>query len=152
MTARTQVQPAKPIRGSALVEFSLVVVTFVLMLLGIVEMARMVLVATTMANAARAGVRYASVHGRGRAGGSGADGESGPGNNPAQVLTVVKGVASAGLVSLADSDIAVTYSPSNTAGSTVTVKVTYTFDPLLPYFKTFLNAHLGSTSQGVITF
>jgi Flp pilus assembly protein TadG len=152
MTVRFKVRAAKHAKGSALVEFSLVVVMFVMVLVGVVELSRMVLVSTTIANAARAGARYASVHGHGRAGGSGADGESGPGNNPAQVLTVVKRVASAGLVSLADSNITVTYSPSNTAGSIVTVKVVYTFDPLVSYFKTFLNAHLGSTSQGVITF
>jgi Flp pilus assembly protein TadG len=135
-----------------MVEFSLVVVAFVMVLIGVLELSRMVLVATTIANASRAGARYASVHGHGRAGGSGADGESGPASNPAQVLTVVKNVASAGLVSLDDSNITVTYSPSNTVGSTVTVKVVYTFDALVPYFKTLLNAHLGSTSQGVITF
>jgi Flp pilus assembly protein TadG len=152
MTRRFKVRATKPEKGSTLVEFSLVVVMFVIVLLGVVEMARMVLVSTAIADAARAGARYASVHGHGRAGGSGADGESGPGNNPAQVMAVIKGVASAGLVSLSDSNITVTYSPSNTAGSTVTVSVVYTFVPLLPYFKTLLNSHLGSTSQGVITF
>jgi Flp pilus assembly protein TadG len=152
MTLRLKIHAAEHTKGSALVEFSLVVVMFVMVLVGVVELVRMVLVSTTIANAARAGARYASVHGHGRAGGTGADGESGPGNNPAQVITVVKGVARAGLVTLGDSNITVTYSPSNAAGSTVTVKVVYTFDSLVPYFKTLLNARLGSTSQGVITF
>jgi hypothetical protein len=46
----------------------------------------------------------------------------------------------------------VTYSPSNTVGSTVTVKVVYTYDPLVSFFNNLLNVNLGSTSQGVITY
>ena len=138
--------------GGSLVEFSLVTVMLVLVMIGVVEVARMTLVYTALANSARAGARYASVHGHGRAGGSGVNGESGPASNPAQVLTVVKNVASAGLVRLADANITVTYSPSNTPGSTVTVRVVYTYAPLVSYFSALLNAHLGSTSQGVITF
>jgi Flp pilus assembly protein TadG len=152
MIARFSARRMKHTEGATLVEFSLVALMLVIMLLAVVEMARMALVYSALANAARFGARYASVHGHGRAGGAGADGESGPGANPAQVLTVVKNVASSGLVHLSDSNISVTYSPSNKPGSIVTVTVAYTYDPLMLYFATSLNARLGSTSQGVITF
>jgi hypothetical protein len=57
-------------RGQAVKpSWSLAVVALmtVIMLLFVVEMGRMVLVYTTVANAARAGVRYAIVHGSSRA-------------------------------------------------------------------------------------
>ena len=84
--------------GQTLVEFSLVTFLTVVLFLGIVEISRMVLVYTTVANAARAGARYAVVHGSNHTG-AGANGPSGPGNNPPQVVTVIKNVASAGLLS-----------------------------------------------------
>jgi Flp pilus assembly protein TadG len=152
MIARLSARRVKHTEGSTLVEFGLVSLLLVIVILGIVEMGRMVLVYTAIANAARAGARYASVHGHDRSGGSGADGESGPGNNPNQVLTVVKNFASTGLVSLSNSNITVSYSPSNTPGSIVTVKVVYTYSPLVAYFNGLLTVKLGSTSQGVITF
>ena len=78
-----------------------------IVIFGVVEMARLVLVYTTVANSARAGARYAIVHG-----GDLTSGASGNGND-ANVKTVVKNFASAGTLQLADSNITVTYSPSN---------------------------------------
>lgn len=152
MIARFSAYRLKDTKGSTLVEFSLVTLILVIVSLGVVEMARMLLVYTAIANSARAGARYASVHGHGRAGGVGADGESGPGNNPPQVLAVVEYFASAGSVTLSDSNITVTYSPSNLSGSLVTVTAAYTYAPLVSYFSTLLSTSLGSTSQAAITF
>jgi Flp pilus assembly protein TadG len=50
-------------RGQSLVEFSLVALLTVMMMLFVAEMGRMLLVYTAVANAARAGSRYAIVHG-----------------------------------------------------------------------------------------
>lgn len=134
-----------------MVEFSLIAVMLVIVLLAIVEMGRMVLVYTTVANAARAGARYAIVHGGERTG-SGATGPSGPGSTT-QVQTVVKNFASAGLLNTSNLTITVSYPNGlNTAGSLVSVTVTYPYDPLVPYFSTILSTTLGSTSEGVITF
>jgi Flp pilus assembly protein TadG len=141
-------------RGSSLLEFALIAVMFVLVLLGVVEMGRMVLVYTTVANAARAGARYAIVHGGDRTG-TGADGPSGPGSpcTCTQVKTVVKNFASAGLLTTSNLNISVTYPNGvNTAGSPVSVTVTYPYDPLVAFFNPLLSNTLGSTSQGVITF
>jgi Flp pilus assembly protein TadG len=137
--------------GSNLVEFTLVSVMFIIVMLSIVEIGRMVLVYTTMANAARAGARYAIVHGGERTG-AGANGPSGPGSTT-QVETVVKNFASAGLLDTSLKSISVTYPNGlNTAGSPVMVTVSYTYDPLIAYFNTILGTTLGSTSEGVITF
>jgi Flp pilus assembly protein TadG len=149
---RTQlIQRIRNDEGQNLVEFSLVAVMFIIVLLGVVEMARMTLVYTTMSNAARAGARYAITHGADRTG-SGYDGPSLPGSTT-QVETVTKNYAAAGLLNANNVTVDVAYPDGNAnAGSRVTVSVNYTYDPLVGYFNTLLNHNLGSKSQGVITF
>ena len=140
--------------GDSMIEFGLVAIMFVIVLLGIVDMGRMVLVYTTLAQSARAGTRYAIVHGKDRTGtiGSTADAPSGP-SNYTQVQTVVKNYASAGLLNLSNLNVAVSY-PNGTysPGSPVTVTVTYTYDPLVSYYSRLLNVSMSSSSQGVIVF
>lgn len=142
--------------GATMVEFSLVAFLLIMILLGVVEMGRMILVYTTMANAARAGVRYAMVHGGDRTG-SGPTGASGPSSGISctcpEVQTVVNAYAGAGLVNTANLTTTVTYpDSSNLPGSHVTVSVQYTYNPLVAYFTPSLSTSLSSTSQGVITF
>ena len=137
-------------RGQTLVEFSLVAFLCMVLLLSIVEISRLALVYTTVANAARAGARYSIVHGAMRTG-SGVDGPSGPAQNPAQVLTVIKNFASAGLLTPSNLIITVNYpGASNAPGQLVAVTVIYPYDPLTSYFP--LRVRLGSVSQGVIAF
>lgn len=50
-------------RGQGLVEFSLVIPLFLLMLFGIIDLGRVIWANDVLANAAREGARYASVHG-----------------------------------------------------------------------------------------
>jgi Flp pilus assembly protein TadG len=141
----------KPDRGSTIFEFSLVAFMFIIVLLGVVEMCRMVLVYTTLANAARAGARYAIVHGANRTG-SGVDGPSGPGS-VTQVQTVVTNFAKAGLLDTTKLTVTVAYPNSNNnAGSPVSVTTSYPYDPLVTYFNSILGTTMGSKSQGVITF
>lgn len=137
--------------GQNLVEFSLVAVMFIIVLLGVVEMGRMVLVYNALANAAKAGARYAIVHGADRTG-SGYDGPSLPGSS-GQVVTVTKDYAAAGLLDSDNVTVSVDYPDGNAnPGSRVTVSANYTYDPLVGYFSKILNRNLGSQSQGVITF
>jgi Flp pilus assembly protein TadG len=137
--------------GQSLVEFSVVTVLTVIMLLFVVEVGRMLLVYVTVANAARAGLRYACVHGSTRATGTTVDSASGPGSNPAQVLTVVKNFASAGLLTTSRLVVNVTYpGASNAPGQSVNITVVYPYDPLTTYFSSTLR--LGSATQGVIVF
>ncbi|MGA9624884.1 MAG: TadE/TadG family type IV pilus assembly protein [Bryobacteraceae bacterium] len=137
--------------GQTMVEFSVVALLTAITLLFVVEIGRTVLVYTTVANAARAGVRYAVVHGSSRATGSTVDSASGPGSNPAQVVTVVKNFASAGLLTTSLLVVTVTYpGGSNAPGQYVTVSAVYPYDPLTTYFSKTLR--LGSASQGIIAF
>jgi Flp pilus assembly protein TadG len=137
--------------GQSLVEFSLATFMLCMMVLAVCEMGRMVLVYTTVANAARAGARYATVHGSSRTAGAGSTNASGPSNNPAQVLTVVKDFASAGLLTPSRLVITVAYpGASNAPGQLVNVTVKYPYDPLTTWLPFRVN--LGSTTQGVIVF
>jgi Flp pilus assembly protein TadG len=134
-----------------LVEFSVGALLTVITLLFVLEMGRAVLVYATVANAARAGLRSAVVHGGTRSAGAGVDNASGPGGDPAQVVTVVKNFASAGLLTTSRLVVHVTYpGGSNAPGQYVTVSVVYPYDPLTTYFSKTLR--LGSASQGVIVF
>ena len=148
-----------PERGATLVEMTIAAFLMVMLLLGIVEISRMMVVYTALSNAARAGTRYAIVHGYDRTG-SGASGPSTSGSS-AQVTTAVKNFAGAGLLDTSQLVVTVTYPDStpcesaasaisNCPGNRVTVKVTYPFTPFTRYFP--LSTTLGNTSQGVITF
>lgn len=113
----------------------------VMLLLGVFEIGRMVLVYTTVANAARIGARYAVVHG--------ADSSV----TVSQVQGVVKNYLGAAPLDTTRSGLTinVTYAgSSNAIGSTVTVQVVYPYDPFTTYFP--FTTNLGSSSQGVITF
>jgi Flp pilus assembly protein TadG len=144
-----------------MVEFALVAVLLVVVLVGVVEMGRLILVYTTMADAARAGVRYAMVHGADRpaTGISSADEQSGPGNPCTsactEVVNVVKNYAAAGLLNSNNVQVTVAYpglsSVKNGPGQPVQVSVSYIYDPLIGYFS-FLTPTLSSTSQGIITY
>jgi Flp pilus assembly protein TadG len=138
-------------KGQALVEFSLAGFILCILTLSVLEMGRMVLVYATVANAARAGARYAVVHGSSRSTGAGASNASGPSANPSQVLTQVKNFASAGLLTTSRLVITVTYpGASNAPGQLVDVTVSYPYDPLTTWLP--LRVNLGSTTQGVIAF
>ena len=138
-------------KGSTAIEFALVAVMFIIMLVSVVEIARLMLVFNAVANAARAGARYAITHGVNRTG-SGVNGASGPGSTT-QVETVVKNFAKTGLLTTANLTITVSYpSGNNNAGSPVRVTVTYPYDALIPYFRTLFGRTVASTTEGVITF
>jgi Flp pilus assembly protein TadG len=137
--------------GQTLVEFSVVAFLTIIMLLFVVETGRMLLVYTTVANAARVGLRYAVVHGGSRSAGTAVDSASGPASNPAQVVTVVKNFAGAGALSIGRLVINVTYpGASNAPGQLVNITVVYPYDPLTTYFSKTLR--LGSSTQGIIVY
>jgi len=138
-------------RGQSLVEFSVSAFLIVVMLLFVAETGRMLLVYASIANAARAGVRYAIVHGSSRSAGVTIDSASGPGNDPGPVLTVVRNFAGIGLLSTNLLIVHVTYpGASNAPGQQVKISVVYPYDPLTTYFSKTLR--LGSVAEGVIVF
>lgn len=137
-------------RGATQVEMALSTFLLVMLLLVIVDFSRMMLVFTAVTNAARAGTRYAIVHGSDRSAGTGVDGSSSSANY-SQITTVVQNFAGTGLLDPSKLTIAVNYPDnSNSAGSRVSVSVSYPFRPLVGYFP--LSATLANTSEGVITF
>ena len=151
MTGRIPVDALPSRSGQGLVEFSVIAFLTVIMLLFVVEMGRIVFISTTVANAARAGVRYAIVHGSTRAAGATLNSASGPASNPAQVLTVISNFASAGPLTTSLLVVNVTYpGGSNAPGQAVNITVVYPYDPLTTYFSKTLR--LGSAAQGVIVY
>jgi Flp pilus assembly protein TadG len=108
------------------------------------EFDRMLLTYTSLANSARVGARYAIVHGN--TGGI----VSGPGDDPASVITVVKNMAVLGLLKTDRLTVWVRYPDGrNTPGSRVTVTVQYPYDPWVPIP---VRPNLVSTSAGVIVY
>jgi Flp pilus assembly protein TadG len=137
------------------VEFGQIAFLLITTMLAMVEFGRMLVVYTTVANSARAGARYAIVHGNDRSGG-GTDGPSGPtacsDPPPPQVATLIRNFASAGMLDTSKLTIKVCYSPSsNLPGTTVIVKVGYPYDPLIGWFN-MLSVNLSSQTAGVITY
>jgi Flp pilus assembly protein TadG len=145
------VRRARSRRGSALVEFAIVGFLLTMVLLGTVEVDRMFLVYTAVADAARAGVRYAITHGATRPDDGTINGQSYTGQTT-QVETLIKNVGSTGLLDPSKLTITISYPNGNAPGSPVTVKVVYPYDPFVGWFTMMSGAQLGSTTQGVITF
>lgn len=142
--------------GNSLVEFSLISVMFIMLMLGMVELGRMVLVYTTIAHAAKYGSRYAIVHGYF---------QSGTTDTTATVTAVQTQVKNfSGIAPIDKTNVSVTvtyptyvfsgktYCGTNSAGCPVQVQVSYPFTPLLGYFNGMLSVTLSSTSEGVITY
>jgi Flp pilus assembly protein TadG len=139
-------------RGASVVEMAAVATVLLTVLFGVIEVGRLILTYVTIAQAARAGARYAVVHGALRTG-TGVNGPSGAGNDPAQVVTVVTNITSAaGLTTGGILTPIVTYpNGSNTVGSVVTVTVRYPYTPTLVWFLP-LAVTLSSTTQGTICY
>lgn len=144
-------------RGSTLLELPLALIWVFTVIFGLTESARLVLAYTTLADAARAGTRYAIAHGSHRSG-SGVDGPSGPGGC-LQVITQIQNVVSgAGLSSVTVNDPKVQVACSqmypdgtNNIGAKVYVKVSYPFASVLPLIAPF-SVTIGSASEGIICY
>jgi Flp pilus assembly protein TadG len=114
----------------------------VALLLGVVEMSRMLITYTTVCNAARIGVRYAMVHGS---------------DNSAtitQIRSVVDNYLSGAPIDTSSATINVAYPSASCTnpdpGCLVKVTISYPYHPIMTYFP--LSVTLSSTSEGVITF
>lgn len=140
-------------RGSAIIEFAIVAFLLFLVIFACIEFDRMVLAYTSIANAARAGARYAIVHGESRTGiGDPPSGRT----NFSNVVTVVNNFASTGTINPSRLNVSVQYpastsasDPGNRRGSLVIVTVTYPYDPftVLP-----LTVNLRASTRGIIVF
>ncbi len=135
-------------KGSALIEFTFVALLLCLLLLVFIDFARLLLVYNGVTDSARAGTRYAIVHGANRTG-AGVDGPSGTGGHD-WVDTVVKNFASSAMLNPDNLTITVTYTPQNNIGDLVQVTVDYPYDPFMGYFP--LSFTLRGRSQGRIAY
>ena len=134
-------------RGQALIEFAVCSVLLLALIFAVVEFGRMMLVYTTIGNAARIGARYAIVHG------------SDNSASTTQITTAVNGFLKAGTITTSSATVTVAYpgKPDGTSsnctdpGCRVAVTVSYPYDPLLTYFP-LGTITLTSSSEGVITW
>lgn len=142
-------------RGATLVELPLAMLWVLTVIFGLTESGRLMLAYTTLCDAARAGTRYAIVHGSYRTGDCTPDdlnGRAGPSDDPACVVRVVKNVATAAGLSSASIGVQVRYPDgTNNIGTRVTVKVSYPFTSVLPLIVPF-SVTIGSTSEGMICY
>lgn len=124
-------------------EFAICSLITVMLLIGVIEMGRLVLVYTTVCNAARIGVRYAMVHG------------SDNSATTTQIQSVVNSYLSAAAINTSNATVTVAYTSTSPLSCTdpgcpVQVTVSYPYQPMTSYFP--ISVTLGSTSEGVITF
>lgn len=138
-------------RGATLIEFVMVAFMLMIVILAGIEFDRMVLVYTALANSARAGVRYAIVHGSHRNNVTG-DPPSGSANQDA-VIAKVRQYASAGTINTSVSVLSVVVqypdATDNKPGSHVIVKVSYPYDPFIALP---LHVNITSATQGIIVY
>jgi hypothetical protein len=139
--------------GQAMIEFSVVLLLMLTVIFGLLEVGNLALTWSALASAARAGARYAIVHGGARLG-AGVDGSSGPGNNPPNVVSVVTSVATTAGLSAGNLTVSVTYPDGmNTTGHLVTVTATYPYTPMtvfLPFTSVAIN--ITSTTNGMVCY
>src|SRR5215471_2894057 len=121
-------------KGSTLVEFAIILFPLAAVIFVAFEMDRMFLTHTSLTNAARAGVRYAAVHGYYGSGG-------GP-TSTTNVQQVVKTFASMGLLDPSTVTVNVSFPDgTNHIGSPVSVTATVPYAPFTTYFP--LSVRLG---------
>ncbi len=125
-------------KGTAFIEFALIAPIFFLVTFGIIDFGRMMWLNNTVEHAATEGARYAAVRGSNKP-------------SPATETQVVSFVQNrADGMALTTSEIAVTWTPNNNAGSTVTVQVTYNYEYIIAGFLGFDPVDLQGTSTMVV--
>jgi len=151
--------------GQAVVEFALTLLLVLTLIFGIIEIGKLFMNAEALADAARAGARYAVTHGAARScdGTCDADGPSGPSADPGNVVAVVQDVLSAAGLPAASGNscpatrgvlaISVDYLDSdNATGKRVQVTACYGYVPMMSFLPFLSPLNLSSTTQGTITY
>ncbi|MGH9901941.1 MAG: TadE/TadG family type IV pilus assembly protein [Pyrinomonadaceae bacterium] len=121
-------------RGAYFAEFAIVAPVLLLLMFGVMEFGRAVWAYSSVAHAAREGVRYAIVRG----------GESGRAATANDVQTYAR--SRAGLNAM---QVSTTWTPDNAPGSVVQVTAQYDFQSTVPFIPPM---QLTSTSRMVISF
>lgn len=124
--------------GQSTLEFALVIPLLLLLLLGLVDLARLMWAYESLSHAAREATRYAIVHGS-------------TSSQPADEATL-RGIVLQVANTLEPDLLSVqaTWDPDNSPGSRVTVEVRYNFRPATTFFSSALNIPLTSRSTMII--
>jgi len=156
-------------RGSTLLEFAISAFMLLTVILAVIEAGRLMMVYNAVANSARAGVRYAIVHGSTRTAGADGPATCTTTGTGCTVVTVIRNFASLGILDPSRLTITVTWpgtcgdggassgcrdagsaaAPANNdPGRQVIVTVVYPYDPLTTFIP--WRVRLGSTARGVV--
>jgi Flp pilus assembly protein TadG len=119
----------------------LVIVLFLLTLVGTFEICRLLLSYTTLANASRVAMRYASVHG--------SSNDSGYITTTTEVETIVRNFTKGSLIDPALVTVITTWPASNAPGSPVLVRVNY---PYRPFIFLPMQTDLDASAEGIVTY
>lgn len=143
-------------KGATMIEFSFVLLTLLAVIFGSIEMDRLLLAHNALDNAARAGVRYAIVHGNYYSGTPSVP-------NVGKVVQVFAnmGIIDSSSMTITESCAAITSSensaihvcygdPGHAIGSSVSVMVAHAYTPFTTFFPFHLT--LGSTAKGTIAY
>ena len=125
-------------KGQGIVEFSLILFLFMMMVLGIFEVGRLFLQYTAVANAAQEAARYASLHGT-----SCTTAVNTPCNSITQSDIETYAVDHAAITGVTATAV---WPGTPDPGTTVTVTVTSTFEPLLAFVGDAFSTATGSSS------
>jgi len=131
-------------KGSSLIEFTFLLLPLLGLIFGSVEMDRMLLAYNSVGESARAGVRYAAVHGW-YATGTGTCTSA----NTTDVINVVKTFAGMGILNPNLVNATVTCANRN-VGSVVSIAVSYPYDPFTSFFP--LSVTLTTVASGTFAF
>ena len=120
MGARRKLRRLRGEEGSAALEMAISTMLYMTMVLGIMDLTRMIYAYNFVSFAAREASRYASVRGT---------------VNPVTSANITSFVKSDAVAAINQNNITVTstWSPNHTAGSTVNVNVSYTFTSLFSF-------------------
>ncbi len=125
-------------RGQSIAEFAIVAMVSLTLMFGIIQASLALYAFNFVSYGARAGLRYAMVHGS----------QSGSVATSASVQTYVRGLA----IALNTSSLTVTtvWTPNENPGSTINVNVTYAFIPFIPLVWS-QTLQMSSTAQGLVS-
>lgn len=158
LKSRSIIRKQQGQRGATMVEFSLTLLTVIFVLFLLFEFSLWIYCYNVMANAAKAGVRYAVVHGSGlssssQSGPAPGSGSASPGNsvcgtNVSDVVTEVNKWASFSIYKTTAMSITICYlDGTNAAPNRVQVKVS---NPVTTFFSIFTTPPVTATAQGRI--
>ncbi len=123
-----------------MMEITLVLPLYFMLIFGCVQFATVFFVYSNTVYATQVAVRYACTHGT-------VSGNAATNTTLTNIITPLVWGAQTGSVT-----VATTWSPDNSIGSTVTVKVSVLYKTRIPFFSVLSSVPMGVTAQGTILY